>query len=144
MFAFLLKLLTQATEDDLKEWNRTEIHSKLYLIKFSKLFGSLAEAMTTSPANILAAPSLHTGSSDLSDLSSSSNEDKGEEPSENILAELFFHIMTYPGYSRIAPKGVDYDFTVYGPNSIFEMSERITVAGIQNIEKWKFLSELPR
>ena len=142
MFEALIKPLTQATEEDLKEWNRTEIHSKLYWNKFSRLFRNLAEAMTTRPANILSATSLHTSSSSLSDLSSSSNEDKGEEPSKNMLSELFDIIISYPGYSRIAPMGVDYDFTVYGPNSIFEMSEQITVSGIQNTEKWKFLSEL--
>jgi len=143
VFAGLLKLLTQPTEDDLKEWNRTEIHSKFFWNIFLKLFGNLAEAMTTRPANITAT-SLHTGSSSLSDLSSSSNEDKSEEPSKHMLSELFSIIIAYPGYSRIAPKGVDYDFTVYGPNSVFEMDKRITVAGIRNTGKWKFLSELSR
>ena len=144
MFAYLLKPLTQATEDDLKEWNRTEIHSKLYWNKFRILFSNLAEAMTTRPADILAATGLNAGSRSLSDLSSSSNEDKGEEPSKHMVSELLDAIVSYPGYSRIAPNGVDYDFIVYGPNSVFEVSKRITVAGFQNIEKWKFLSELSR
>lgn len=121
VFAFLLKLLTQATEDDLKEWNRTEIHSKLYSNKFTILFRNLAEAMTTRPVDILAATGLHAGSRSLSDLSSSSNEDKGEEPSKHIVLELVDAIISYPGYSRIASKGVDYDFTVLSEHREMEI-----------------------
>lgn len=103
-----------ATEDDLKEYSRTEVRNRFHESKFKTTFALLAEAMTTHPALIPGTEVLHRNPSSLSDLTASSDEGKVEESPKQALLHFFSTILDVRGYSRISAGGADFDLNVYG------------------------------
>jgi hypothetical protein len=114
----LIKDFTAATEDDLKEYFRTEIKTSFRNNGFNLTFSRLGEAMATRPALIPGTEGLRRSPSPLSDISASSDEDKPEESSEQVLSTFFSTILTEAGYSRISAGGMDFDLNVYGSKGI--------------------------
>ena len=78
--------LTEATEDNLKEYFQTKVKNS-----FQMTFAALAEVMATRPALIPGTTGLQRSPSPESDLSASSDEDKPEEPSKQALSHFFQH-----------------------------------------------------
>jgi hypothetical protein len=111
VYGALIEELTAATEDDLKEYFRTEVKNRFRTNVFEVTFSHLAEAMATRPALIPGTVGLQRSPSSLSDLSASSDEDKVEESPKQTLSHFFSAILNAPGYSRIS---ADYNLNVYG------------------------------
>jgi hypothetical protein len=113
VFEALVGHLTVATEDDLKEYFRTEVKNRLHESKFKTTFALLAEAMATRPALIPGTEGLQRSPSSLSDLSASSDEDKVEESPKQALSHFFSTILDVHGYSKISAGGADFDLNMY-------------------------------
>ena len=111
--------LTEATEDDLKEFFRTEVKYSFRNNGFLMTFASLAEAMATRPALIPGTTGLQRTPSPGSDLSASSDEDKAEESSKQALSHFFYTLLNTSGYARISAGGIDFDLNVYGSGWIW-------------------------
>ena len=105
VFKARIEDLTEATEDDLKEFFRTEIKNSFANNSFLTTFAPLAEAMATRAALIPGTEALQRSPSPGSDLSASSDEDKAEEPSNQALSQFFGTILNTTGYSRISAGG---------------------------------------
>ena len=113
VFKANIKDLTEATEDDLKEFFRTEVKSRFRRNCFRGTFTALAEAMATCPALIPGTIGRQRSPSPESDISASSDEDKAEESSKQALSGFFAAILDTWGYSRISVGGMDCDLNSY-------------------------------
>ena len=71
--------------------------------------------MSTHPAHVQGTLGHARNPSTASDLSTSSNEDKDEETSKQILSMLLDNIASFPGYCVIQPRGVEFNLEVYAP-----------------------------
>jgi len=111
--------LTEATEDDLKEFFRTDVKNSFGNNPFNIMFTALAEAMATRPALVPGTEELQRSPSPESDLSASSDEDKAEEASRQVLSHFFTIILNTSGWSEISAGGVDFDLNVYGSKWIW-------------------------
>jgi hypothetical protein len=96
----------RASEDDLKTFS--EIHSQFIGNSFWDVFYSISEAMMTRPANIPGTLEYARDPSPESDLSSSSNEDRDEEISRNLMNGILRVIFSHAGYSPIESQGFKY------------------------------------
>ena len=106
MYSRLAPDFLRASEDDLKTFS--EIHSQFIGNSFWDVFYSISEAMMTRPANIPGTLEYARDPSPESDLSSSSNEDKDEEISRNLMNGILRVIFSHAGYSPIESQGFKY------------------------------------
>jgi hypothetical protein len=99
------------TEDDLKEFSvrRGQFRKN----PFHYAFIRIAEAMTTRPAHVPGTLGHARNPSTASDLSTSSNEDRHEETSRQILSTFLENIVSFPGYHAIQSKGLGYSLELY-------------------------------
>lgn len=113
VFKANIKDLTEATEDDLKEFFRAEVKSRFRGNCFRGTFGNLAEAMATRQALIPGTIGRQRSPSPDSDISASSDEDKAEELSKQALSDFLAAILDTGEYGRISVGGMDYDLNPY-------------------------------
>lgn len=99
------------TEDDLKEFSVRR--GRFRKNPFHVAFVRLAQAMATRPAYVPGTSGHARNPSTGSDLSSSSNEDKPEETSKQMLLELFENIVSFPDYQPIPNNQPGYKVETY-------------------------------
>jgi len=111
----LVSDITQPTEDVLKEYivKRKQFRKNA----FHQTFPRIQEAMATRPAHVPGTLAYARDPSPESDLSGSSDEDKSEEPSKQILSALLDAILDnlseHLRHSLIQSRGQEYNLGVY-------------------------------
>ncbi|KAI9760683.1 MAG: hypothetical protein M1840_002359 [Geoglossum simile] len=121
VFNDLVQDITAPSEDDLKEF--LSKRGDYFKNPFLAVFVRIQEAITTGIAHIPGTVGHARNPSSTSDLSSSSNEDKDEEPSKQILFTFLDIIISHPQNSKIQYGNQTYQLAVYAPS--FYLSETI-------------------
>lgn len=106
MYSRLAPEFLRASEDDLKAFFET--YDQFADNPFQDVFYSISEATVTRPANIPGTLQYARDPSPESDLSSSSNEDKDEEVSRNLMNGILRVIFLRAGHSPIESRGFKY------------------------------------
>jgi hypothetical protein len=101
----------EPTEDDLKEFSMRR--GQFRKNPFHHTFLRIAEAMTTRPAHIPETLGYQQDPSPKGDISTSSNDDKDEDTSRQLLTSLLENVADFPGYLPIQSKGLGYNIDVY-------------------------------
>jgi hypothetical protein len=109
----LVSDFSQLIENDLKEFSvkRSQFRRNF----FHQIFLRISKAMTTRPAYVLETLEHARNPSIVSDFSTSSNEDKNEETSKQILFALLDNIASFPGFSSVQFGGLEYTLEMYAP-----------------------------
>lgn len=113
MYNDLATDLLKPTEDDLKEYS---IRRGQFLTNpFYYAFARIAEAIATRPAHVPGTVGHARNPSTNSDLSASSDENRHEAPSKEILSLVLEYIIGFSRYPPLQSQGLEYTFNLHVP-----------------------------